>query len=86
MKYLTVNIKPVYDYRKKTTANSGSAKGGLACFDETFVVKQTFVLRMNICTKNPALHHAAYRYAPLPAPAKRTHQEIFAQSKTNTYF
>ena len=54
MKYLTVNIKPVYDYRKKTTATSGSAKGGLACFDETFVVKQTFVLRMNICTKNRA--------------------------------
>jgi len=38
------------------------AKGGLTCFDEIFVVKQTFVLRMNICAKIPALRQAAKRY------------------------
>jgi hypothetical protein len=37
------------------TTNSGLAKGGLTCFVETFV------LRMNFCTKNPALRQAAKR-------------------------
>jgi hypothetical protein len=45
----------------KTTPNSGLAKGGLTCFVETFVLKQTFVLRMNFGAKNPALRKAAAR-------------------------
>ncbi len=48
--------------QKTTTANSGLAKGGVSCFVETFVVYQTFLLRMNICGKNPALRQAANRY------------------------
>lgn len=44
-----------------TTANSGLAKSGLTCFVETFVLKQTFVLRMNFSAKNPALRQAANR-------------------------
>ena len=47
--------------RRTTTANSGLAKGGVSCFVETFVVYQTFLLRMNICVKNPALRQAANR-------------------------
>ncbi len=47
--------------QKTTTANSGLAKGGVSCFVETFVVYQTFLLRMNICGKNPALRQAANR-------------------------
>ena len=47
---------------KCPTANSGLAKGGLTCFDDTFVLKQTFVLRMNFSAKNPALRQAANRY------------------------
>jgi hypothetical protein len=47
---------------KRAADNSGLAKGGLTCFDETFVLKQTFVLRMNICANNPALRQAAKRY------------------------
>jgi len=43
--------------------NSGLAKGGLTCFVETLVLKQTFVLRMNLSAKNPALRQAAARYA-----------------------
>ena len=50
------------DENRTTTANSGLAKGGVSCFVETFVVNQTFVLRMNFCAKNPALRQAANRY------------------------
>ena len=41
--------------------NSGLAKGGLTCFVETFVLKQTFVHRMNFSANNPALRQAAKR-------------------------
>ena len=51
--------------QRTTTANSGLAKGGVSCFVETFVVKQTFVLRMNFSAKNPALRQAANRYGQL---------------------
>jgi len=43
-------------------ANSGLAKGGVSCFVETFVQGSTFVLRMNICAKKPALRQAAKRW------------------------
>ena len=46
---------------RRTADNSGLAKGGVSCFVETFVLNQTFVLRMNICAKNPALRQAAKR-------------------------
>ena len=49
--------------QKTTTANSGLAKGGVSCFLETFVVYQTFLLRMNIFGKNPAHRQAANRYS-----------------------
>jgi hypothetical protein len=47
--------------RLMPAANSGLAKGGLTCFVETFVLKQTLVLRMNVSAKNPALRQAAKR-------------------------
>jgi len=50
---------------KTAATNSGLAKGGLTCFVETFVVKQTFVLRMNFSAKNSALRQAPNRYASL---------------------
>jgi len=37
-------------------------------FVETFVVKQTLVLRINICGKNPPLRQAAKRYAQPSMP------------------
>ena len=49
--------------QRTTTANSGFALWGLTFFVETFVVKQTFVLRMNFSAKNPALRKSADRYA-----------------------
>lgn len=50
-------------YGNKTSANMGLAKGGLTYFVETFVQDSTFVLRMKICAKNPALRQAQNRYA-----------------------
>jgi hypothetical protein len=47
---------------RSTTANSGLAKGGVSCFVETFVQHSTFVLRMNIRAKNPALRQATNRW------------------------
>jgi hypothetical protein len=46
---------------KTPATNSGLAKGGLTCFVEAFVLKQTFRLRMNFSAKNPALRQAAKR-------------------------
>ena len=43
------------------TANSGLAIGGLTCFAETFMLEQTFVLRMNFSAENPAHRQAANR-------------------------
>jgi len=41
--------------------NSGLAKVAVQCSADTFVVNQTFVLRMNICGKNRQLLVAAKR-------------------------
>jgi len=37
--------------------------GGFSASYDSFVGKQTVVLRMNICGKNPPLRQAAKRYA-----------------------
>ena len=50
---------------KAHTPNSSLAKGGLTCFVETFVLKQTFDFRMNFGAKNPAHRQSANRYASL---------------------
>lgn len=42
--------------------NSGFALWGLTHFVETFVQDSTFVLRMDICAKNPPQRKAANRY------------------------
>jgi hypothetical protein len=57
------------------------AKVAVYCSAETFMDKQTLVLRINICGKNRHLRQARNRYVPLNTPAKPTHQEKFAQLK-----
>ena len=47
---------------KKTGANSGFALWGLTWFVEAFVLKQTFLLRMNFGAKNPPQRKAAKRW------------------------
>jgi hypothetical protein len=42
-------------------ANSTFAIGGVSCFYDTFVVKGSSFLRMNICAENPAHHKSANR-------------------------
>jgi hypothetical protein len=44
------------------------------------------IFETTIYLKSWAVRLAPNRYAPLTTPAKRNHQEIFAQSKINTYF
>jgi len=48
--------------RRKPTANSGLAKGGLTDFEETFMLSSTVILRMNISAEFSALRQAANRY------------------------
>ncbi len=45
-----------------TGHNSTFAIGGVSCSADSFVVKESFVLRINICGKNPAHHKSANRY------------------------
>ena len=42
--------------------NSTFAIGGVTCFYDTFVVKGSAVLRMNICAEKPAHRKSAKRY------------------------
>ena len=50
---------------KRAAYNSGLAKVAVQCSADTFVVNQTFVLRINICGKNRHLRQAAKRCVPL---------------------
>ncbi len=45
-----------------TAANTGLAKVAVQCTAETFVVKQTLVLRINICGENRHLRQAQKRW------------------------
>jgi hypothetical protein len=44
--------------KESTSYNSGLAVWGLTCFEQTLVQGSTFVLRMNICAKNPPQRQA----------------------------
>ena len=47
---------------RKTAGNSTYPKGGVSCFEDSFVVAESSVLRMKFGGKNPALLVAAKRY------------------------
>ncbi len=47
--------------QRTPVANIGFALWGLTCFYDTSVQDSTFVLRMNICAKNPPQRQAAKR-------------------------
>ena len=47
--------------RRKTGANRRLAKVAVQCSEDTFVVNQSLVLRINICTKNPPHRQAVNR-------------------------
>ena len=46
---------------KQRTDNTGLAKVAVQCSADTFLVNQSFVLRMNISGKNPAHRKSAKR-------------------------
>ena len=48
--------------RKTTTGNSTLAIGGVSCSADSLLVAESFVLRINICGKNPAHRQAQNRY------------------------
>ena len=47
---------------KSRRHNSTLAIGGVSCSADTFVVKESSVLRINFCGKNPAHRKSAKRY------------------------
>ncbi|MFD2162479.1 hypothetical protein ACFSJU_08740 [Paradesertivirga mongoliensis] len=50
---------------ENTVANSTFAIGGVSCSADTFVVAESFVLRIKFSGKNPAHRKSAKRYQPL---------------------
>jgi hypothetical protein len=42
----------------RTAQNSTNPKGGVSCSKESFVAKESSVLRINICGENPPLRQA----------------------------
>jgi len=50
------------DGQRKTSYNSTFAIGGVSCSADSLVVAESFVLRINICGKNPAHRKSANRY------------------------
>ncbi len=51
--------------RRKTPYNNTYPKGGVSCSKDSFVVKQTLVFQIKVCSKSPAIRVAANRYAQL---------------------
>ena len=47
--------------KEQRPANSTYPKGGVLCFQDRFVIIETFVLLINICGESPALRVAAKR-------------------------
>ena len=48
--------------RRAPAGNSTFAIGGVSCSADSLVVAESFVLRINICGKNPAHRKSAKRY------------------------
>ena len=51
--------------KRKTTHNSTFAIGGVSCSADSFVVAESFVLRIKFSGKNPAHRKSAKRYRAL---------------------
>ncbi len=63
MNISTPNIRPCFSkVENKPSANSTFAIGGATRFYDTFLVKESAVLRVNICAEKPAERKAANRY------------------------
>jgi hypothetical protein len=58
-----------------TTDNSGLAKGGPTCFEETSVLIQKVLLRINSGAKKPTLRQSTQRYRQVYG--RPTQQKIY---------
>jgi len=58
----------INDRRRSTGYNSTFAIGGVSCSADTFVVAESFVLRIKFSDKNPAHRKSAKRYGALKLP------------------
>ncbi len=74
----TDDIKMVvtHDRQERQPITAVWRNGGFSASYDSFVVAQTFVLRMNICGENPPLRQAAKRCVLLPSDTKRTKTNI----------
>jgi hypothetical protein len=54
-----------HDRKEGRSANTGLAKVAVQCSEDTFVVNQNLVLRINICGENRHLRQARKRYSEL---------------------
>jgi len=48
--------------KSKTATNSNHPKGGVSCFNDSFVVTKTLVFQIKFCGNSPSLRLAANRY------------------------
>ena len=62
----------LHDTERRAAGNTGLAKVAVQFSEDTFVVNQTLVLRINICVENRHLRQARKRYGPF---AKRLRRE-----------
>ena len=56
---------PYHQTNDRAAANSTFATGGVSYSADNLVVVESFVLRINICGKNPAHRKSAKRYGVL---------------------
>ncbi len=63
------NITP--DEKEHRTDNTGLAKKRVQCSADTFVAKESSVLRINICGENRHLRQARNRYTQLSDLSKQ---------------
>ncbi len=61
---MTNLTKQIMTTERTAAPNSTFAIGGVSCSADSFMVAESFVLRINICGKNPAHRKSAKRYVP----------------------
>jgi hypothetical protein len=69
-----------YDRQEARTANSTFAIGGVSCSADTFVVAESFVLRINFSGKKPAHRKSAKRWVQ---PQKKIQNDLSENTKSH---
>jgi hypothetical protein len=72
------------DEKECHTANIGLPQWGLTCLNDSIVLNQSAVLRLNFCTKNPPLRQAENRYRSCYYNSATNYRQCLNQEKTWT--